>query len=145
MSSDDFDLKKFLPDWMRVFGKDATDRKGVAYVKMPVSQYREAFDSLLHTLLENGYERDRMESAYTISCLFGVLRSEWDKPKNRKVKEGEITRAWKFCIEEYFHDPSRVIKHEKPKLEKQDFQGLPRVKPIQKSNFLDALDEVDDE
>ena len=95
-------------DWLQAWGQPTQNKSGVPYMKVENSIQTEALESLIQTLLKEGYTPAQIKSDGVKVKILESLTSDYSK--NPKKWKEIVLKKWKFALDRAFGQPDQVAK-----------------------------------
>jgi hypothetical protein len=98
-----------LESWQTRFGEEKETKKGVPYWSLDVREYKEAFSSLLNSMLYAGYVESDVRSSVFLNKLKDFVTND-QITTAAKLKDWKrmVEVTWKWVVSRHFADPALV-------------------------------------
>lgn len=111
---DDIEAEKpseetLIESWQTRFGEEKTTKKGLPYWHLDTKDYKEAFSSLLNSMLYAGYTENDVRSASFLNKLQEFVTND-EITTTAKLKDWKrmVRDTWKWIVSRHFADPNLV-------------------------------------
>lgn len=97
-----------LESWQTQFGDEKTNSKGLPYWQLQAKDYKEAFSSLLNSMLYAGYSEADVRSATFLRKLQEACTKDITSTAKLKGWKNMVEETWKWIVARHFADKNLI-------------------------------------
>jgi len=91
-----------IESWQDSFGEERTSKAGLPYWFLDSKDYKEAFSSLLNSMLYAGYTENDVRSAVFLKKIQDAVTAEITSTSKLNTWKEMVARTWKYVIAKQF-------------------------------------------
>ena len=97
-----------IESWQTKFGEEKTNKAGLSYWHLDTKDYKEAFSSLLNSMLYEGYAESDVRSASFLIKLQKTVTAEITSTQKLNTWKTMVASEWKFVVSRHFANKDLV-------------------------------------
>lgn len=134
-----------IESWLEKFGQEKQTKAGLPYWHLDAKDYKEAFSSLLNSLLYAGYTETDVRSSSLLTKIHDAVTADVTSSSKLNNWKDMVNRTWKFVLAKQFANkdlikPATNFAAEEPvkeKVEAADDDGPPPKPYVSPKTKLD--------